>query len=169
MVGYFDVSVKTLYVDTAINHDDQSKESNPQKTTVVPPEVSNAKSVTEGVRISGIPMNISNMDTNVTMVNDDATTDDVGFMGTFAYLKFDPEEENIPNLMLMSGKYFKILNRKSNSLLQLQADAGGCHSLSGIKVGVMLKGQELRLKDELDIKGRNNQKHVKAQSSSFHQ
>ncbi|KAL7601611.1 hypothetical protein Lser_V15G20875 [Lactuca serriola] len=71
-------------------------------------------------------------------VHDDET-DDAGFVGSFADIEFDPEEENIPNNMLMSGKHFKILNRKLNSLLQLQADAGGKHSVSGIEVDVMLK------------------------------
>lgn len=45
-------------------------------------------------------------------------------MVSFADVQFDHEEDNIPNHMLMSGKKFKILNRKLNSLLQLQANAG---------------------------------------------
>lgn len=56
---------------------------------------------------------------------DDTDTDDGGFGGTFADLEFDPEEEGIPDHMLMSGKQFKILNKKLNSILQSQADVGG--------------------------------------------
>lgn len=37
-------------------------------------------------------------------VNDDDTTDDDEFTGTFVDLEFDPDEENIPDHMLMSGK-----------------------------------------------------------------
>ncbi|CAI9285288.1 unnamed protein product [Lactuca saligna] len=59
-------------------------------------------------------------------VNDDET-DDGGFVGSFADIEFDPNEEDIPDHMLMSGKKFKILNQKLNSLIQLQADAGGKH------------------------------------------
>ena len=58
-----------------------------------------------------------------TVVDDE--TDDGVFVGSFADIEFNPEEENIPNNMLISRKQFKILNRKLNSLLQLQADAGG--------------------------------------------
>ncbi|CAI9285209.1 unnamed protein product [Lactuca saligna] len=82
------------------------------------------------------------------IVNDDDTTVDGEFTGTFDDLEFDPEEENIPDHMLMSG---------------------GCHLISKIEVDVMLKAQELRLRDELEILDRNNEKHVKAQSSSFDQ
>lgn len=60
-------------------------------------------------------------------------------MVSFADIQFDPEEENIPDHIHISGKQFKILNRKPNSLLQLQEDAGNRHSVSGIEVDVMLK------------------------------
>ncbi|CAI9275184.1 unnamed protein product [Lactuca saligna] len=65
-------------------------------------------------------------------VNDDANTNDGEFAGTFDDLEFDPEEENIPDHMLMSGKQLKIYNKKLNSSLQLQADVGGSHSISEI-------------------------------------
>ena len=47
-------------------------------------------------------------------VNDD-DMDDGGLMGSFAKIQFKSEEENIPDHMLMSGKWFKIINRKLNS------------------------------------------------------
>lgn len=48
----------------------------------------------------------------------DDETDEGGFGGTFDDLHFNSEEEDIPDHMLMSGKQFKILNRKLNSILQ---------------------------------------------------
>ncbi|CAI9290473.1 unnamed protein product [Lactuca saligna] len=48
-------------------------------------------------------------------VNDDETGDG-GFVGSFDVIEFDPNEEDIPDHMLMSGKQFKILNQKLNSL-----------------------------------------------------
>ena len=68
-------------------------------------------------------------------------------MGSFSEIQFDQGEENIPDHMLMSGKQFKILNRKLNSLLLLQANARGRNIVSGIEVDVMLKDQELRLRN----------------------
>ncbi|CAI9295064.1 unnamed protein product [Lactuca saligna] len=44
----------------------------------------------------------------------DDATDDGGFGGSFVDLEFDLEEENLPYHMLMSGKQFKILNKKLN-------------------------------------------------------
>lgn len=44
------------------------------------------------------------------------------FDGTFASIEFDLEEENILDNMSLTGKQFKILNRKLNSLLQIQVD-----------------------------------------------
>lgn len=60
-------SVKTYYVDTPINQGDHPKESTPEKTTVIPPGVSNAESVFEVVQTLGIHANISHIDTNVNM------------------------------------------------------------------------------------------------------
>ena len=69
--------------------------------------------------------------------------------------------------MLMFGKKFKILNRKLNSLLQLQANAGVKHSISDIEVDVMLKAQELRLLNKIDQSDKTNDLRVKAQSETF--
>ncbi|CAH1412173.1 unnamed protein product [Lactuca virosa] len=51
--------------------------------------------------------------------------DDDDVMVSFAEIQFDPEEDNIPDHMLMSGKHYKILNHKFNLLLQIQEDTGG--------------------------------------------
>lgn len=67
----------------------------------------------------------------------------------------------------MSRKQFKILNRKLNLLLQLQADARSRHNVTGIEVDVMLKAQELRMKTMLDQMDKNNELRVKFQSDSF--
>lgn len=63
---------------------------------------------------------------------------DGGFVGSFAEIQFSSEEKNISDHMLMSGKTFKILNMKLKSLLQLQADGGGKHSIYSLEVDVML-------------------------------
>ncbi|CAI9265557.1 unnamed protein product [Lactuca saligna] len=49
---------------------------------------------------------------------DDPNDDEI--MVSFANLEFDPEEENVPDNMIMSSKQFRILNNKINSLLQIQ-------------------------------------------------
>ncbi|CAI9276829.1 unnamed protein product [Lactuca saligna] len=48
---------------------------------------------------------------------DDTETDDGGFGSTFDDLEFDQEEEDILDHILMSGRQFKILNKKPNSIL----------------------------------------------------
>ncbi|CAI9285614.1 unnamed protein product [Lactuca saligna] len=59
----------------------------------------------------------SSQSTEPKTVQEEDTTKDNDFIRMFADITFDPEEENIPNHMLMSRKKFKILNRKLNSLL----------------------------------------------------
>lgn len=88
-------------------------------------------------------------------------------MVSFADIQFDPEEENIPDHMLMSDKQFKILNRKLNSLLPLQADVGCQNSVVGIEVDVMLKAQELRLRALMEQIDSKTEKLLKQQSDSF--
>lgn len=60
-------------------------------------------------------------------------------MVSFADLQFDPDEDNIPDNMIMSGKQFKILNNKLNYLLQIQDDTGGRNFVSGVEMDFMLK------------------------------
>lgn len=52
--------------------------------------------------------------------------------------------------MLMPGKQFKIINHKSNSLIQIQVDSRGLNSVSALEIDVMLKSQEHRLKMAMD-------------------
>ncbi|CAI9259821.1 unnamed protein product [Lactuca saligna] len=52
----------------------------------------------------------------------DDSQDDDDFMVSFADIQFDPEEENIPDHILMSRNRFTILNHKLSYLLQIQAD-----------------------------------------------
>ncbi|CAI9294298.1 unnamed protein product [Lactuca saligna] len=100
-------------------------------------------------------------------VQEDETTKDGEFMDSFADIEFDQEEENIPDHMLMSRKQFNILNMKLNSLLKLQVDARAQNYVSGIEVDVMLKAQELQLRNELDLMNKNNENHVKVKYSTF--
>lgn len=71
--------------------------------------------------------------------------DDDDVMVSFTELQFDPEEDNIPNEMIMSGRQFNILNSKMNLILQFLADTGSKHSISGVEVDSLLKDQESRL------------------------
>ncbi|CAI9264285.1 unnamed protein product [Lactuca saligna] len=93
--------------------------------------------------------------------------DDGGFVGSFDDIEFDLEEENIPDNMLMYRKPFKILNLKLNSLLQIQADVGDNHSVSGIEMDVMLKAQELRLLNMIDQSDEISELRVKNQYETF--
>lgn len=67
----------------------------------------------------------------------------------------------------MSGKKFKILNRKLNSLLQVQADAGSWNNVSGIEVDVMLKAQEFRLRTIMGHIETKHEERLKRQSDSY--
>ncbi|CAI9287889.1 unnamed protein product [Lactuca saligna] len=101
-----------------------------------------------------------------TFIPDDKIEDD-DVIVSFVDIQFDPEEENIPDHVLMSSKQFKLLNRKINSLLQLQADAGNRNSVFGIEVDVMLKAQQLRLKALMEQIDTKTKKCLKHQSDSF--
>ena len=70
-----------------------------------------------------------------TVQEDEPNDDDL--MVSFAEIQFDPEEDNIPDNMLMPGKQFKILNHKLNSLLQIQVDLEGWNFVSGIEMDIM--------------------------------
>ncbi|CAI9266759.1 unnamed protein product [Lactuca saligna] len=91
--------------------------------------------------------------------NDTAGEDD--YMVSFVDIKFDLEEENIPDHMIMSSKSFKILNYKLSSLLQLRADVESQHNVFEIEIDVMLKAQELRLKDMMHRIDKSNEMRVK--------
>lgn len=86
---------------------------------------------------------------------------------SFVDPQFDPKEEEILDHILISGKQFKILNRKLNSLLQLHADAKSRHNVTGIEVDVILKAQESRLKSIMDHMDKNNELWVIFQFEMF--
>lgn len=52
--------------------------STPEQTTIIPPEISIPKSSHEEARTSDIPVNVSNMSTNVTMGEGDSKKDEQG-------------------------------------------------------------------------------------------
>ncbi|CAI9286088.1 unnamed protein product [Lactuca saligna] len=84
------------------------------------------------------------------LVPEDEQDDDDDVMVSFVEIHFDPEEDNIPDHLLISRKQLKILNHNQNSLLQIQADIGGQNTLSGIEMDMMLKSQEHHLKMAMD-------------------
>lgn len=67
-------------------------------------------------------------------------------MVSFVDLQFDPEEENVPDEMIMLGKQVKILNSKLNSLLQIQVDTGGRNFEIEVNMEYLLKSQENRFR-----------------------
>lgn len=52
--------------------------------------------------------------------------------------------------MLIPGKQFKILNSKIKTLLQVVADTGGEHYVSGVEVQYMMKPQESHVRDLME-------------------
>ncbi|CAI9277284.1 unnamed protein product [Lactuca saligna] len=107
-------------------------------------------------------------DLPITHEEEEAQNDDENeFDGTFSNIEFDPEEENILDNMLLTRKQFRILNKKLNSLLQIQDGGGNKHSVSSLEVDIMLKRQENRVHEAIFDINRNNEKQVKAQSSNF--
>ncbi|CAH1453692.1 unnamed protein product [Lactuca virosa] len=65
-------------------------------------------------------------------------------MVSFSDLQFNLEEDNVPDKMIMSGKKFKILNNKINSLIQIQKDNVGRNFITGVKMSFDYKIQKLR-------------------------
>ncbi|CAI9265242.1 unnamed protein product [Lactuca saligna] len=101
-------------------------------------------------------------DPPITNEEEEAHNDDENeFDGTLANIEFDSEEENILDNMLLTGKQFKILNRKLNSLLQIQVDGGDKHFVSSLEVDILLKGRENRLHEAISSVDRNKEKQVK--------
>lgn len=78
---------------------------------------------------------------------------------SFTGLQFDPEEQNIPDEIIISKKHFKILNSKTNSILQFFADIRSKHYVSEFEVDSLLKAQESRLHSLInDVNKRNNER-----------
>ncbi|CAH1425566.1 unnamed protein product [Lactuca virosa] len=99
-------------------------------------------------------------------VHDDEPNDD-DIMVSFADLEFDPEEDNVPDIMLMAGKHFKILNNKLNYLLQIQDDTKGRNSMSAVEVVYLLKSQESRLRSMVENIEKQQDKRLKIHSDKF--
>ncbi|CAH1448140.1 unnamed protein product [Lactuca virosa] len=74
----------------------------------------------------------SSQSTKVERVVQEKEPNDDDIMVSFYDLQFEPEEDNVPDNMIMSGKQFEILKKKINSLLQLQGDSGGRSSIYGV-------------------------------------
>ncbi|CAI9291222.1 unnamed protein product [Lactuca saligna] len=71
---------------------------------------------------------------------------DEGIMVSFADFQFNPDEDNVPDNMIMSGKQFKNLNNKINSPFQIQADNGGRNFNTEVEMEHLLKSQENRFR-----------------------
>ncbi|CAI9298410.1 unnamed protein product [Lactuca saligna] len=62
----------------------------------------------------------SSQSTDIEKVVHEEEPNDDDIMVSFVNLQFDPNEENVPDNLIMSRKEFKILNSKINYLLQIQ-------------------------------------------------
>lgn len=83
----------------------------------------------QGVINETITSLFSSQSTDQDPLNNEYEEDDeiVGFVE----LEIDPEENNVDDNAVMSGKQFKILNSKSNSILQVLNDNGSKSSMRG--------------------------------------
>lgn len=97
----------------------------------------------------------------------DDETEGGGFGGTFEALQFDSEEEEIQDHILMSGKQFKILNRKLNAIIQSQADSGSKSFMSGVEVEYLIKEAEKHILEKVDQVDKNTELRIQAQGSTF--
>ncbi|KAL7609165.1 hypothetical protein Lser_V15G10960 [Lactuca serriola] len=89
------------------------------------------------------------------------------FGGVLDDIPFDSDEEDIPDHMLMTGKQFKILNQKLETIIQTQADSGKMSSISAMEVDIMIKGAEKRIMGKIDKLDKNNELRLKSQGSNF--
>ncbi|CAI9282324.1 unnamed protein product [Lactuca saligna] len=144
-------------------------------STTLPPFVSNPiashSSTFDNILNEPITTLFSSQSTEPLVTHDETHSpiddDENVFDGTSDDIKFDVEEEEILDNMLLTGKQFEILNQKLNSLLQIQANGRGKNSISSLEMDILLKRQENRLHDEIQNADRNNEKRVKNQLSTF--
>ncbi|CAH1424772.1 unnamed protein product [Lactuca virosa] len=122
----------------------------PKKTIVTPPEVSHSKSLTstnDTITIDTTtvppppppppPATSTILSTSISEVivhDDDDDEDDV--MVGFAALEFNPEEDDVPDNDIMSGKQFKIPNFKLISILLFVNDSIRKSSVSGVETDI---------------------------------
>lgn len=109
----------------------------------------------------------SSQSTKLERLVHDEEPNDNEVMVSFADLQFDPEEDNVPNNMLMSSKQCKILNNKHKSILQIQADTRGIKFVLGIEVEYMFKSQKNRLKTMMENIKQQHVERLKLHVSNF--
>ncbi|CAI9299835.1 unnamed protein product [Lactuca saligna] len=73
-------------------------------------------------------------------VHEEENDDDL--MVAFANMHFNLQEDDMHDIAIMSGKQFKMLNSKLNSILEFLNDSVGKTYVSGVEVEYLLKSQE---------------------------
>lgn len=77
-----------------------------------------------------------------TVTNEEENEDD--FMVGFGDLEFNPNENDVPNNVIISSKQFKILNSTINYVLEFMNTSVGKSSVSGVDVEYLLMSQYSR-------------------------
>ncbi|CAH1449341.1 unnamed protein product [Lactuca virosa] len=94
--------------------------------------------------------------------------DDENVMVSFAELQFNPEENDIPDELIMSGKQLRIINSKINSLLQITVDTRGKNYVTGVEMDYLLKSQESRLRNLIEVVEPKQEERLVTHSKSFY-
>lgn len=97
--------------------------------------------------------------------DDEPNDDDI--LVSFSDLQFDPEKDNVPDNMIMSGKQFNILNNKLDSLLQIQEDIGVQNIVYGFEMEYMLNSQENRFRSLVENIKKKLVERLKVHDNSF--
>lgn len=86
---------------------------------------------------------------------------------SFIEIQFNPEEEDIHDDLIISGKQYKILNSKMNSLFQFMGNTIGKNCVTRVEVDYLLKAQESRLRTLNGEVDKNHEERLVTHSSSF--
>ncbi|CAI9292929.1 unnamed protein product [Lactuca saligna] len=114
--------------------------TSPPPTSVTPPSSTTTFSPTfVGVIQEPIATLFSSQSTEPEKTITEAEADDDDVMVSFVELQFNLDEDDILDDLIMSGKQFKILNSKMNSILHFLADTGDKNSTCGVEVEYLLK------------------------------
>ncbi|CAH1425495.1 unnamed protein product [Lactuca virosa] len=113
--------------------------SPPQPSTILPTSTSTVSPTFEKVMQEPITILFSSQSTDAekTIHEEEINDDDV--MVSFVDLEFNPNEDDVPDEAIMSGKQFKIFNSKMNSIFQFLNDRTGKSSVSSSEVKFLLK------------------------------
>ncbi|CAI9275729.1 unnamed protein product [Lactuca saligna] len=141
--GMHNVEITTVTINIETSIIPQPQPTSPPPKLVAPSSYTTAISLTfVGIMQEPIATLFSSQSTDheKTITEAEAYEDDV--LVSFFELQFNPDEEDIPDYLIMSGKQFKILNIKMKMILQFLVDTRTKNSVSGVEVEYIFKSQE---------------------------